>query len=110
LKQYKRTKHNRTSIPETSSSQQSPNTNRTRKKTKRKKSNRQRKTRATRQKLINNIKIKKKLNNLVATKADKGNTLIIINKDEYDQKIDEFIATSSFTKLTKGQTNQQQKP
>jgi hypothetical protein len=49
------------------------------------------------------------LNNLIATKADKGNTLIIMHKDEYDQKIEEFIATNNFTKLTKDKTKQQHK-
>jgi hypothetical protein len=49
------------------------------------------------------------LNNLIATKADKGSTLVIMHRDEYDQKIDEFIATNNFTKLTKDQTKQQQK-
>jgi hypothetical protein len=43
------------------------------------------------------------LNNLIATKADKGNTLIM-HKDEYDQKIGKFIATKNFTKLTKDRT------
>jgi hypothetical protein len=44
-----------------------------------------------------------KLNNLIATKAEKGNTLMIMHKDEYDQKIDEFMATNDFTKLSKDQ-------
>jgi hypothetical protein len=42
--------------------------------------------------------------NLIATKSDKGNTLIIMNKGEYDQKIEEFIAANNFTKLNKDHT------
>jgi hypothetical protein len=31
-----------------------------------------------------------------------------MRRDEYDKKIDEFITTNNFTKLTKDQTKQQQ--
>jgi hypothetical protein len=66
----KSAKHNRTSIHETSSSQQATNTNKTRKKQERDR------------KLIKNIKKKMELNNLIAREADKGKTLIIMNRDE----------------------------
>jgi quinol monooxygenase YgiN len=60
-------------------------------------------------KLINSIKKKMKENNLAVTKADKGNTLIVMHQDEYNQKVDEFITQNNFTKLTRDQTNTQQK-
>jgi hypothetical protein len=47
-------------------------------------------------------------NNLIITKADKGNTLVIIQKDEYHQKID-FITPNKFTKVPNNHTNKQQK-
>jgi hypothetical protein len=47
-------------------------------------------------------------NQLIITKADKGNTLVIIYKDEYNMKIDEFLITNNFMKLTKDITNKQQ--
>jgi hypothetical protein len=43
-----------------------------------------------REKLIN-IRNKIKEHNLIVTKADKGNTLVIMQKNEYNQKIDDFI-------------------
>jgi TusA-related sulfurtransferase len=51
-----------------------------------------------------------KLNNLTITKADKGNTLIIIiDINQYNQKINKFIANNKYTKLNKDHTKQQQK-
>jgi hypothetical protein len=44
---------------------------------------------------------------LTITKADKGNTLIIIDINHYNQKIDNFIANSKYTKLNKDHTKQQ---
>jgi hypothetical protein len=43
------------------------------------------------------------------TKADKGNTLIIISKDEYHLKICDFITQNKFTKIRNNYTNAQQK-
>jgi hypothetical protein len=48
---------------------------------------------------IINIRNKIKQNNLVITKADKDNTLLIIHKNEYCQKIDDFITQNNFTKI-----------
>jgi hypothetical protein len=48
-------------------------------------------------------------NNLRVIKADKGNMLIIIHQDEYNNKVDEFIMNNSFEKVTKDDTNIQQK-
>jgi hypothetical protein len=50
-----------------------------------------------------------KQNNLTITKADKGSTLIIMDINHYNQKIDNFIANSKCTKLNKDRTKQQQK-
>jgi hypothetical protein len=44
----------------------------------------------------------------VITKADKGNTLVIIHKNEYCQKIDDFIAQNNFTKIESNYTKKQQ--
>jgi hypothetical protein len=48
-------------------------------------------------------------NQLVITKADKGNTLVIIHKDEYHNKIQEFINNNNFNKLPSDITNKLQK-
>ena len=47
-------------------------------------------------------------NQLVVTKADKGNTLVILHKEEYNKKIEEFLSTNNFTELTRDITNKQQ--
>jgi hypothetical protein len=38
-------------------------------------------------------------NQLIIIKADKGNTLIIMYKDDYNRKIEEFIKATIFIKL-----------
>jgi hypothetical protein len=43
-------------------------------------------------------------NNLIITKADKGDTLVIIQKDDYYQKIDEFITENQFIKIENNYT------
>jgi Tfp pilus assembly pilus retraction ATPase PilT len=48
-------------------------------------------------------------NNLTITKSDKGNTLIIIDINHYNQKIDNCIANNKYTKINKVHTKQQQK-
>jgi hypothetical protein len=60
-------------------------------------------------KLINNIKTKMMQNHLIITKADKGNTLVIIHEHEYNEKVQEFISNNNFTKLSQDITNKQQK-
>jgi hypothetical protein len=47
--------------------------------------------------------------NLITTKADKGNTLVIIDKDEYHQKVDDFITQNNFTKVPNNHTTKLQK-
>jgi hypothetical protein len=39
---------------------------------------------------INNIKNYMIQNNLIATRADKGNTIVILHQDEYNQKISDY--------------------
>jgi hypothetical protein len=41
--------------------------------------------------LINNMKKKIKQNKLIVAKADIGNTLVILNKEDYNNKIEESI-------------------
>jgi hypothetical protein len=42
------------------------------------------------------------------TKADKGNTLVIIHQNDYHQKIDEFITQNQFVKIEDNYTKKQQ--
>jgi hypothetical protein len=42
---------------------------------------------------------------LVVSKADKGNMLVIISEEEYNNKIENFINTNNFTKLPHDITN-----
>jgi hypothetical protein len=51
------------------------------------------------QKLIRNIK--KKLNDkqLFITKADKGNTIVILHKETYNNKVIKFLSQNNFTKI-----------
>jgi hypothetical protein len=66
--------------------------------------NNERQTQSTKQELmekkrIRNIRNKLKQNNLIVTKADKGNTLVIIQQNDYHQKVDEFITQNQFVKI-----------
>jgi hypothetical protein len=38
-------------------------------------------------------------------KADKGNTLVILHKEDYNSKVEEFITNYSYTKLSHDITN-----
>ncbi|KAI5636419.1 hypothetical protein NE865_10839 [Phthorimaea operculella] len=58
----------------------------------------------TDEKTLRNIKKKIKDNDLIVTKADKGNTLIITTKVEYTQKVDEFLNSGQFQILKKDPT------
>ena len=51
--------------------------------------------------------LKKKLSDdqALVTKADKGNTLVIINKNDYDDKIRDFIVNNNITLLTSDPTD-----
>jgi hypothetical protein len=60
-------------------------------------------------KIIKNIKGKLNENKATITWSDKGNTLVIIYRKDYNQKINDFITTGQFSKLTKDPTNTCQK-
>jgi hypothetical protein len=53
----------------------------------------------------NNINKKLANHNALLVKADKGKTTVIINKDEYQHKIQEFINGNNYQKLKKDPTN-----
>jgi hypothetical protein len=63
----------------------------------------------TESKLVKKLHEKLEQNNLIVTKADKGRTLIIIQKDVYNQKINDFITQNKFTKVPNNYTKKQQK-
>lgn len=54
---------------------------------------------------LNSIIRKIKTNKLTFTKADKGNTTVIINTDDLNKKVDEFIEDNKITALKKDPTN-----
>jgi riboflavin synthase len=56
---------------------------------------------------INSIK-KINKNQLIVTKAGKGNTLVILHKDNYNNKIKEFITNNNYIKLPYDIRNKQQ--
>jgi hypothetical protein len=57
---------------------------------------------------IKSIRHKINQNQLIITKADKRNTLIILYKNDYNNKIEEFITRINFTKLPHDITNKLQ--
>jgi hypothetical protein len=59
--------------------------------------------------IIKSIKQKLLDNNSIITQADKGKTIVIIHKQEYDQYIDTFINNSNFTRLSKDPTSTYQR-
>jgi hypothetical protein len=58
---------------------------------------------------MKNIKKKTEQNLLFVTKADKGNTLVIIHKEDYNSKVEEFITNNNYTKLSYDITNKLQR-
>jgi hypothetical protein len=58
--------------------------------------------------IIKNIKQKLTHNHSIITKVDKGNTLIILKKDDYINKLDNFINNNNFTQLPNNITNKVQ--
>jgi hypothetical protein len=68
------------------------------------------KVKNSREKLIFNTKIKLNQNQLIVTKSDKGNSLVILYQRDYEyiNRIEEFITQNKFTKLPHNIT--QQKP
>jgi hypothetical protein len=56
-------------------------------------------------KTVNQIKKKLRSNQAIITKADKGDTLVIINQTDYDDKVQNFITKNNFHLLDKNPTN-----
>lgn len=56
--------------------------------------------------IIKNISTKLKENKAIITKADKGNTSVIIKKEEYDNKVEEFIHNNNLKNLEKDPTQE----
>jgi hypothetical protein len=59
--------------------------------------------------IVKQIHTKLSQNNLLITKADKGKTIVIINKDTYTQKIKDFLRENQFTQLHKDPIDKFQK-
>lgn len=64
-----------------------------------------RQTRSTQDTTINSIKEKIQKDSLIVTKADKGNTTVIIKEDEYSSKITKCLEEMDLKKLPKDPTN-----
>jgi hypothetical protein len=47
--------------------------------------------------------------NAIITQADKGKSIVIINYEEYSNKIHTFLMTNNFCTLPRGPTNRYQK-
>lgn len=60
-------------------------------------------------KIIKGLKDKINNNNLVITKAEKGYTVVIIHKNDYDSKIGEFMSNNEFTEKNIDPTKQYHK-
>ena len=60
-------------------------------------------------KIINKIKSKIKDNNAIITKSDKGNTIVIVGEEVYDNKIDNFIKKNNIEVLEQDPTIQYSK-
>ena len=60
-------------------------------------------------KTIRDIKKKLEENNAIITKADKGNSIVIIQNDSYQEKIRQFIQNNEFIVLDKNYTKKYQK-
>ncbi|XP_036347364.1 uncharacterized protein LOC118756725, partial [Rhagoletis pomonella] len=58
--------------------------------------------------IIKGLKQKLKNNNVITTKADKGNTTVLMNRDEYIQKTEQLIKETRCRKLAKDPTEEYQ--
>ena len=59
--------------------------------------------------IMKQIDTKLKQTNLIITKADKGNTIVIIHRDEYIHKVETFLEDNQFTQLHKDPIDHYQK-
>ena len=58
---------------------------------------------------LRQLRNKLKSHNAIVTHADKGKTIVIINTNEYDNKINQFLHDNNFHTLHKDPTNKYQK-
>ncbi|KAL4706168.1 hypothetical protein ACJJTC_015036 [Scirpophaga incertulas] len=56
------------------------------------------------QRVLRDIKRKVKENNLIITRADKGNTVVVTKREDYIAKVDQFLCGSLFMPLKKDPT------
>jgi hypothetical protein len=54
--------------------------------------------------ILNSVKLKLSDNNLIVTRADKGKSVVIINKEELQKKITDFCLVNELNKLNKDPT------
>ena len=60
-------------------------------------------------KIIDQIKEKIKDNNAVITKADNGNSTVVMSRETYDEKISDFVRNNNFTCIMKDLTTKFQR-
>ena len=60
------------------------------------------------QRKVTDLQKKIRQNNLILTKADKGNTVVLMDKEEYTQKVESYIAANGYQELTKDPTQKYQ--
>ena len=60
-------------------------------------------------KITDQMKEKLKDNNAIITKADKGNSIVIMSREAYDEKISDFVRNKNFTCTTKDLTTKFQR-
>jgi len=70
-----------------------------------KEKNQANKLRHTQQKSLKSIKQKIKDEDLIITKADKGNTVVVMGKSEYQEKTLQFLNNNDVTEIKKDPTN-----
>jgi hypothetical protein len=58
---------------------------------------------------MKNMKKKIEQNQLIMTKADKSSTLVILHKEDYNNKVEGFITNNNYTKLSHDITNKLQR-
>ena len=55
-------------------------------------------------KILSELRLKLSVNHALVTKADKGNTVVIMDMTEYDNKIQDFIVNNNINKLNSDPT------
>jgi hypothetical protein len=57
---------------------------------------------------VKSLRHKINQNQLIITKAENGNTLVILHKNDFNKRIEEFITKNNFAKLLHDNTNKLQ--